>query len=120
MQHYRVVCSNQTVPSLLFTHPGPLIRSLTCWRALPAGYFTSRPSTKLLSRAASGYLRAARQLQLAAPPAAKQKLPSLQGLTETVARMQHHDAVTGTDRFVVNQDYRRLLAMGAYTPPKDS
>ena len=84
-----------------------------CW---DAGYFTSRPSTKLLSRVASGYLRAARQLQLAAPhPAAS--MPSLQQLTQTVALLQHHDAITGTDRFVVNQDYRRLLASGVCRAP---
>ena len=78
-----------------------------------AGYYTSRPSTKLLARVASGYLRAARQLQLAArrrPPASAQPL---QRLTQTVALMQHHDAITGTDRAEVNQDYRRQLAAGA-------
>ena len=38
-------------------------------------------------------------------------------LAETVALMQHHDAITGTDRFHVNQDYRKLLTRGqCYAP----
>ena len=59
---------------------------------------------------ASGYLRAARQLEavLGALPAG----PSTQRLSQTVALMQHHDAITGTDRFHVNQDYRKLIASG--------
>ena len=74
------------------------------------GYYTTRPSTKLYSRVASGYLRAARQLEAVhgALPAG----PSTQRLSRTVALMQHHDAITGTDRFHVNQDYRKLLASG--------
>ena len=64
-----------------------------------------------MSRVASGYLRAARQVQLAAQPPPP-GTPSLQQLTQTVALTHHHDASTGTDRFLFNQDYRRLLAAG--------
>ena len=78
--------------------------------AAATGYYTTRPSTKLYSRVASGYLRAARQLEvvLGTVPGA----PSTQQLARTVALMQHHDAITGTDRFHVNQDYRKLIASG--------
>lgn len=81
-----------------------------------AGYFTSRPSTKLYSRLASGYVRAARQLEVV------QGWDSRMGhntdrAAKTVALLQHHDAITGTDRFHVNKDYRLLLSKGAYTQP---
>ena len=59
---------------------------------------------------ASGYLRAARQLEVVLGASAA--APSTQRLSQTVALMQHHDAITGTDRFHVNQDYRKLIASG--------
>lgn len=82
--------------------------TLTC--GVATGYFTTRPSTKLYSRVASNVLRAARQLEvvLGTTPDG----PSTQQLARVVALMQHHDAITGTDRFHVNQDYRKLIASG--------
>ena len=74
------------------------------------GYFTSRPSTKLYSRVASQYLRAARQLEVLR--GYRSASLNTQRLARTVALMQHHDAITGTDRLHVNQDYRKLIAIG--------
>ncbi len=87
---------------------GPPTGTLSC--GVATGYFTTRPSTKLYSRVASNVLRAARQLEvvLGTTPDG----PSTQQLARVVALMQHHDAITGTDRFHVNQDYRKLIASG--------
>ena len=80
--------------------------------AVRAGYFTSRPSTKLYSRVASGYVRAARQLEVLMGWDGRRG-HNTDRAAKTVALLQHHDAITGTDRFHVNQNYRQLLAAGA-------
>ena len=78
--------------------------------AAATGYYTTRPSTKLYSRVASHHLRAARQLEVVLGTLPEG--PTTQQLARTAALMQHHDAITGTDRFHVNQDYRKLIAGG--------
>jgi len=60
---------------------------------------------------ASGYLRAARQLEVLLGWNPVPRL-NTDKAAKTVALLQHHDALTGTDRFQVNQDYRKLLAKG--------
>ena len=85
-----------------------------------AGYFTSRATSKGWIREATSYLQAARQLEVltgAAAPADRTKA-QLQGsantdsLEEAVSLLQHHDAITGTEKQHVANDYHARLARG--------
>ena len=98
--------------------PGPL-RGHMYW----SGYFTSRPALKLLQRKSSAHLQTARQLHtianLAAQPpdwTAGAWSPHLgtgiAPLAAAVALTSHHDAVTGTSRQHVANDYAKRLALG--------
>lgn len=89
-----------------------------------AGYYSSRPTHKGAIRAASAYLAAARQLQATACVAnvckntGKTQMSSWNGqdpldaLDDAVALMQHHDAITGTAKQHVANDYAMRLAAG--------
>ena len=86
-----------------------------------AGYFTSRATSKGWIREATAYLQAARQLEVltgAAPPTDKtsaqsQGSPNTDSLEEAVSLLQHHDAITGTEKQHVTDDYHVRLARGA-------
>eukprot|EP00899_Mesostigma_viride_P025314 jgi/Mesvir1/5968/Mv00723-RA.2 len=75
------------------------------------GYFSSRPALKGYVRQLSGYLQAVRQLEHAVgkPPTG----PSTETLEEAVAVSQHHDAVSGTSKQHVANDYAKRLEAGA-------
>ncbi|KAM6307824.1 LOW QUALITY PROTEIN: lysosomal alpha-mannosidase, partial [Podargus strigoides] len=79
------------------------------------GYFSSRPALKRYERLSSGLLQICSQLEALAGPAARDG-PYGAGdssvLREAVAVAQHHDAVTGTERQHVADDYARQLAAG--------
>ena len=117
---------------------GDLMPYSDCKGCYWSGYFSTRPGTKRLVREASGLLSAARQLEAwvggdvakaaaakaAAAAAAKAAAaapsslallppPTTVPLERAVALMQHHDAITGTDRLEVNRDYRRIVAEAA-------
>ncbi|KAL3716238.1 hypothetical protein ACJRO7_007923 [Eucalyptus globulus] len=80
------------------------------------GYFTSRPALKGYVRMLSGYYLAARQLEFLT---GRKKLgPNTDSLAEALAIAQHHDAVTGTERQHVADDYTKRLSAG-YTEAKD-
>ena len=73
------------------------------------GYFTSRPVQKGYIREMNNLLQAGKQL------VALTKSPSTIGvsvLEEAVATNQHHDAVTGTEKQAVQNDYMRRLSKG--------
>ncbi|XP_048525102.1 lysosomal alpha-mannosidase, partial [Dendroctonus ponderosae] len=75
------------------------------------GFYTSRPTLKRFEREANGFLQACKQLfSLANLPSELE--PKLNRLREAMGVMQHHDAITGTEKQVVASDYARLLHMG--------
>ncbi|KAJ4810161.1 Alpha-mannosidase [Rhynchospora pubera] len=75
------------------------------------GYFTSRPALKGYIRVLSGYYLAARQLELLTSSRNK-KGPTTDSLGDALALTQHHDAVTGTEKQHVANDYAKRLAIG--------
>ncbi|XP_003426403.2 lysosomal alpha-mannosidase isoform X2 [Nasonia vitripennis] len=70
------------------------------------GYFSSRPTLKYFERIGNNFLQVAKQLSvLTDQPDTKE----LQLFREAMGVMQHHDAVTGTEKQHVAEDYARLL-----------
>ncbi|KAK9044976.1 hypothetical protein V6N11_058866 [Hibiscus sabdariffa] len=74
------------------------------------GYFTSRPALKGYVRTMSGYNLAARQLEFFK---GKSKAgPNTDYLADALALAQHHDAVSGTSKQHVADDYAKRLSIG--------
>lgn len=85
------------------------------------GYFTSRPSLKYHIRYANNILQAAKQLnaliispELASSRHMYSRMPNrkIQKLQEAMGILQHHDAVTGTCKQAVANDYAQMLMEG--------
>ncbi|XP_028229498.1 probable alpha-mannosidase At5g13980 [Glycine soja] len=74
------------------------------------GYFTSRPAIKGYVRLMSGYYLAARQLEYFKGKSALG--PNTDSLAEALAIAQHHDAVSGTEKQHVANDYAKRLSIG--------
>ncbi|XP_014501898.1 probable alpha-mannosidase At5g13980 isoform X1 [Vigna radiata var. radiata] len=74
------------------------------------GYFTSRPALKGYVRLISGYYLAARQLEYFKGKSALG--PKTDSLAEALAIAQHHDAVSGTEKQHVANDYAKRLSIG--------
>ncbi|KAI4350436.1 hypothetical protein L6164_004892 [Bauhinia variegata] len=74
------------------------------------GYFTSRPAIKRYVRQMSGYYLAARQLEFFR--GRKNSGPNTDSLADALAIAQHHDAVTGTEKQHVANDYSKRLSIG--------
>lgn len=74
------------------------------------GYFTSRPGFKGYVRVLSGYYLAARQLEFF--KGGYSIGPSTDALADALAIAQHHDAVSGTQRQHVADDYALRLSIG--------
>ncbi|XP_045508968.1 lysosomal alpha-mannosidase-like isoform X1 [Colias croceus] len=72
------------------------------------GYFTSRPTTKYFERLGNRYLQVLKQLQVIGHLQEHNKFV-LNELKSAMGVMQHHDAVTGTEKQHVAHDYERLL-----------
>lgn len=78
-----------------------------------SGYFSSRPALKGYIRSASSLLQAAWQLAVRVPTPPTDTA-STATLEASVSVAQHHDAVTGTSKQHVADDYARQLAAGAH------
>ncbi|WJX41060.1 alpha-mannosidase [Trifolium repens] len=74
------------------------------------GYFTSRPALKGYVRLLSGYYLAARQLEYFKGKNAVG--PNTESLADALAIAQHHDAVSGTSKQHVANDYAKRLSIG--------
>ncbi|KAK4798026.1 hypothetical protein SAY86_030352 [Trapa natans] len=74
------------------------------------GYFTSRPALKRYVRVMSGYYLAARQLEFFKGRSSSG--PNTDSLADALAIAQHHDAVSGTEKQHVADDYAKRLAIG--------
>ncbi|KAF3623492.1 Alpha-mannosidase [Capsicum annuum] len=92
------------------------------------GYFTSRPALKLYVRMMSGYYLAARQLEFF-KGRSETGGPTTEVLADALAIAQHHDAVSGTSKQHVADDYAKRLFIGykqcpllniSYCPPTEA
>ncbi|CAN8020125.1 unnamed protein product, partial [Ixodes persulcatus] len=72
------------------------------------GYYSSRPNFKFFARKANGFLQACKQLKVIGNV--------IDGDTETLSRavgvMQHHDAISGTEKQHVVEDYAHMTYLG--------
>ncbi|KAJ8675630.1 hypothetical protein QAD02_011416 [Eretmocerus hayati] len=70
------------------------------------GYFSSRPTIKYFERVGNNFLQIVKQLSVLTNQADNYELELFR---EAMGVMQHHDAVTGTEKQHVADDYARLL-----------
>ncbi|XP_068150813.1 lysosomal alpha-mannosidase-like [Drosophila tropicalis] len=88
-----------------------------------AGFFTSRPTQKRFIRDGNHFLQVVKQLSTFANLTRTQHTSVLDILRRTMGLMQHHDAITGTERQAVASDYDRLLTdalVGAEANARDA
>lgn len=78
------------------------------------GYFTSRAVIKGMTRVTNAVLQAVEKLATLATPHIEQSIApaSLEFMRQSQATAQHHDAVTGTEKTHVAEDYGARLALG--------
>ncbi|XP_022222241.2 lysosomal alpha-mannosidase [Drosophila obscura] len=73
------------------------------------GYFTSRPTQKRFERDGNHILQTVKQLITLANLTTAKHEKGLRNLRQAMGVMQHHDAITGTEKQAVAQDYDRML-----------
>ena len=83
-------------------------RGHTFW----TGYFSSRPALKFQVKQSSNMLQAVRQITALRELVDKKSLEGIQILERAMGVLQHHDAVSGTERQHVTNDYSKRLAIG--------
>lgn len=76
------------------------------------GYFTSRPATKFFERRANNYLQTCKQLQSVAGLTDSKLEEDVISMKEAMGINQHHDAVSGTEKQHVANDYALQLNKG--------
>ncbi|OQV21401.1 Alpha-mannosidase 2x [Hypsibius exemplaris] len=88
-------------------------RTIEYW----TGYFTSHPFQKALNRDLENHLRTAEILYMVARMRglamdSASMLGSMWGAAKSLGLYQHHDAITGTSKAAVNDDYEQRLFKG--------
>uniref|UniRef100_A0A2M4DMV2 Alpha-mannosidase n=1 Tax=Anopheles darlingi TaxID=43151 RepID=A0A2M4DMV2_ANODA len=73
------------------------------------GYYTSRPTQKRYEREGNHFLQVCKQLSVIAPTKEAYYEDHLTVLRDAMGVMQHHDAITGTEKQHVADDYARML-----------
>lgn len=73
------------------------------------GFFTSRPTQKRFERDGNHMLQVAKQLSVLATLTSEQHKIDLDYLRQVMGVMQHHDAITGTEKQAVSDDYDRMM-----------
>ncbi|XP_067008681.2 lysosomal alpha-mannosidase [Anabrus simplex] len=75
------------------------------------GFYSSRPSSKYMERLANNYLQVCKQLHALGGLGDRDQV-DMDVLREAMGVMQHHDAITGTERQAVADDYHAMLYDG--------
>ncbi|CAB9518020.1 Lysosomal alpha-mannosidase [Seminavis robusta] len=86
-----------------------------CPHCFWTGYFTSRAAFKKLERVGSSFLMAARQIEALLDPSfhkSKAEEKPLYDLEDAMGVVQHHDAVSGTAKQHVSNDYSKRVQAG--------
>eukprot|EP01083_Nonionella_stella_P276753 940645_1 len=76
------------------------------------GYYTSRPSLKGFVRESSNILQACKQLGALDPNPRNYNDSAVRTMEEAMGVLQHHDAVSGTEKQYVTYDYESILNKG--------
>ncbi|KAJ8001680.1 hypothetical protein DPEC_G00171970 [Dallia pectoralis] len=79
------------------------------------GYFTSRPALKRYERISNGYLQTCNHMEVLGGPTSRKGVFGVGDsytMKKAMAVAQHHDAVSGTEKQHVANDYARRLADG--------
>lgn len=74
-----------------------------------SGFYTSRPATKRFERIGNNFLQISKQLAAVSNQPYENKITPLK---EAMGVIQHHDAITGTEKQNVLKDYHRMLYSG--------
>ncbi|XP_033226476.1 lysosomal alpha-mannosidase-like [Belonocnema kinseyi] len=77
------------------------------WNAYWTGYYTSRPTIKFYERMGNNFLQVVKQLSVVSNEPDNLALVKFR---EAMGVLQHHDAITGTEKEVVAHDYARILS----------
>ncbi|EDV31826.1 uncharacterized protein Dana_GF14354 [Drosophila ananassae] len=87
------------------------------------GYFSSRPTQKRFERDGNHILQVAKELSVFADLNSEEQKEKLNYLRQIMGVMQHHDAITGTEKQAVSDDYDRLLCdaiVGGHSVARDA
>jgi lysosomal alpha-mannosidase len=80
-----------------------------CEHCYWGGYFTSRPTLKYIERSASSFLQVLKQFSSFEKSHSKESIQTLFDFTAAVGLVNHHDAITGTSKQHVADDYTKIL-----------